>query len=234
MSKSLIYAVHGFMGQSADWDQVKINLPTNFLFQPIDLFKKSSPKIEPFENYSINPSAAERKIFVGYSLGGRFGLHLLAKHPEVFDHYVFLSTNPGMDDQDEAQRRSRYEVDELWSQQISEDNWFNFCQRWNAQSVFDRSVQPEPVRKLQDFDLNKLKESLTVWSLAKQNNMNNVIQMNQSKITWVVGSEDSKYCKIAEDLKQKKILLDYKRIFSGHRILFDNSKAVAELLLNLN
>ena len=51
--------------------------------------------------------------------------------------------------------------------------------------------------------------------------MNEILQKNCNKISWVVGDKDSKFVSIAENLKQKKILESYSRISSGHRILFD-------------
>ena len=53
--------------------------------------------------------------------------------------------------------------------------------------------------------------------------------MNNNKITWVVGDRDPKYCEIAEQMKNKKILSGFKKISAGHRIWLDNPSAVVEI-----
>ena len=99
MSKNIVYAIHGFLGQSADWSAVKNNLLKDTEKQVVnfyapDLFSPDSQPIQELEDYVDNLAvqieekceAYENRIFVGYSMGGRLGLHLLNQHPELFDH----------------------------------------------------------------------------------------------------------------------------------------------------
>ena len=117
-----------------------------------------------------------------------------------------------------------------WAQQITEAQWSQFCDAWNKQSVFEHS-KLEPVRDQRDYKIESLKRALVMWSLGQQDYFADVLQDESEYLTWVVGEQDSKYSKMAEDLKQKEILLDYKRISSsGHRILFDQPYAVSELI----
>ncbi len=233
MPQGLVYAVHGFLGEASDWNTVK-SLSAEFNFRTTELFKSTSHLITNFENYVdqiINEvsSLPGRKYFLGYSLGGRIGLHILEKHPSLFDHYLFLSTNPGMPNDAQVARHNRLAHDQNWAQQITKQNWLNFNHQWNAQSVFEGSLN-EPERKIESFDLLKLQNALLIWSLANQKDFSEVIKANQAKLTWVVGEKDLKYSQIAEDLKQKKILLDYKRISSSHRIWLDQPEEVSQLL----
>src|SRR3989338_4075081 len=133
MSADLVYAVHGFLGQSSDWDSIKKNLPQlNFVAE--ELFsEKESIGIAAIHKFQ------GKKIFLGYSLGGRLGLQILKKTPELFDHYIFLSTNPGLQVSDLDGRKKRIINDEKWSEKITERNWADFLKEWNAQSVFEGS-----------------------------------------------------------------------------------------------
>ncbi len=223
MSACLVYAIHGFLGHSSDWCRIKKSLPElNFIAE--ELFSKD-PTIgtESFRKFQ------GKKIFLGYSLGGRLGLQILKKTPELFDHYIFLSTNPGLPATDAEERKIRILNDQKWSEKISQKNWAGFLEEWNEQAVF-RGSTAEPKRDINLYDLQKLKKSLKKWSLGLQEDFSDIIRVNNHKITWVVGDRDKKYCEIAEQMKNKKILSGYERILSGHRIWLDNPDAVVELV----
>ncbi len=239
MSKNLIFAIHGFLGQSSDWNKTKEELvsltsPSEHHWITPDLFSLAALPIEDFEDfvckliefYRSEISPHSKKIFLGYSLGGRLGLYIMKMYPQLFDHFFFISTNSGLRATDE--KLARLQHDKSWQQKLSSLPWNDFLTAWNSQAIF-AGESPVLARKKSDFDVEKLKLSLIKWSLGRQDDLSLVMQQNQSKISWVVGSKDIKFVKLAENLKQKKILLDYNRIFSGHRILNDNPKSIAQL-----
>lgn len=237
MSESVVFALHGFLGQSSDWAAVKQEVKNSADFKTLDLFSSDSLPIAELEDYAEdlsekvneNIEGKKKKIFLGYSLGGRLGLHLLQNNPDQFDHYIFLSTNPGLSESEGSEKNKRLINDMKWASQITDKNWELFLKEWNQQPVFEGSLQ-EPERHMVDYDLDKLKRALVMWTLAQQDDFRPLIQEFSSKITWVVGEKDVKYLQLAENMKQKKILLDYKRISSGHRILFDQPKEVSRLV----
>ncbi len=240
MPKGLVYALHGFLGKGSDWSLIQQALQKSGVqFVSDSLFAKESEDILDFKNYAKRIIQKVRalhegdpKVFVGYSLGGRIGLSILAEDPQLFDHYIFLSTNPGLSNEAVRDRLQRIQSDQQWSEQITEANWNHFIKNWNEQPIFAGS-NAEPTRHIDDYDLDKLKKSLSIWSLGNQKDLTDVIKLNQNKITWIVGDSDHKFLEIAESLKQKKILLDYKRISSSHRIWCDQPIQVVELLRNL-
>ncbi len=242
MSENLIFSLHGFLGQASDWSAIEKNLQltSKFDFRAEDLFSKSSVPILEFEDYieilskkiDAYKKNSEKKVFVGYSLGGRLGLHLLRNNPEQFDHYVFVSTHPGLGEDEQSERNKRLMVDMKWASLISEGNWANFISDWNKQPVFENSVG-EAVRHYDDYDIDKLKRALVIWSVSQQEDFRELIQDFQSKITWVVGERDGIYLRRSEDMLQKKILLNFKRIASGHRILLEQPLEISNLLSSL-
>lgn len=176
-----------------------------------------------------NQKAAEKKIFVGYSLGGRLGLHILQRQPEVFDRYIFLSTHPGLAEDDVEARALRKSSDEKWIAMLTENNWKNFLFQWNAQGVFADSLV-EPECSLDEYDLCKLHQALKGWSLAAQADMRSVIQKNKDKIYWVVGRKDSKYLQLAEELKQAEVINAYDIFDGGHRLHLESTTQLCKLL----
>lgn len=228
VSIGLVYAVHGFLGQASDWDGVRqvLTMPCQFVAE--DLFSRNLNS----EKVSQVIAHKGRKIFLGYSLGGRMGLKILNDTPDLFDHYIFLSTNSGLADDATQDRRDRLESDTEWAEQISESNWLNFVREWNEQRVFAGSAE-EPKRNLSFFDTFKLKQSLLEWSLAKQPDYSYVIRRHKNKITWVVGEKDSKFTKIARELHKNDCLESFVTVKgSGHRIWLDQPVRVAEIVKN--
>ena len=224
MLPGLVYAIHGFLGQATDWDQVKNSLPNlNFIAESL-FSKKQAIGIQAVNKFSGN------KIFIGYSMGGRLGLQILKTTPELFNHFIFISTNPGLPVAKLEERKSRILNDKIWSDKISAENWINFLKEWNAQSVF-QGLNEEPKREVSLYDLQKLKEYLSMYSLGKQEDFSEIIRINNKKISWVVGERDLKYCAIAETMKKNKILSGYERISSGHRIWLDNPNGIVQLII---
>ena len=214
LSVSLICALHGFLGEGSDWSRVKANLDQHQwlcpnLFSPGAKFDLTFSEVQKF---------AGKKIFVGYSLGGRIGLSLLEKRPLTFDHYIFVSVNPGFTEEDKASREDRWRSDLEWSQKVSESNWESFTKFWNEQKVFAGS-QIEPKRTFENYDLNSLRDSLLQWSLAKQPDRTPAIKANKDRVTWVVGSRDEKFVSIAEKMKSDLVIDSYYKTESGTEFL---------------
>lgn len=230
--QNFIYALHGFLGESSDWMDVfksvaqddHVACPSYFsdeIFSHLIL----DSFIQDIENH-IELSFSHTKIFVGYSLGGRIGLRLLETRPDLFDHYIFISTHPGLSN--EADKESRVVNDQKWIDTLQQSSWDEFMKKWNAQDVLKNST--EAPRPEASYKKDRLVAALLDYSLGKQKDYSALLSQHQDRVTWVVGDQDAKFLNLAENLKQKKILLDYKRISSGHRVLFDNPKELSKVI----
>lgn len=226
-----IYALHGFLGQGSDWSQTFSGWDANDQIVCPSYFSDPDFIDLKLENFykNITSSLVEnfsKKIFIGYSLGGRIGLKILEHFPDLFDHYIFISSHSGLNT--DILRQARCAIDSVWMNKIRDLSWDDFLLQWNAQDVLQGTLPP--IRNAINYDQQRLILSLFDHSLGRQKDYSDLIKKHQNKVSWVVGDQDIKFLDLAEDLMQKKILLDYKRIFSGHRILFDNSKDLQKSL----
>ncbi len=234
--RCFIYALHGFLGQGSDWTEVfshsifkkdRIIAPSFFSdkkYQPLSIHSF----IQDVRDHQQSVSNV-KKIFIGYSLGGRIGLQMLDQQPDLFDEYIFVSTHPGL--KSALEKTERIKTDEAWAEQLQQLNWDDFLKKWNTQEVLSNSLSLN--RNLLDFQIQSLRQALRDFSLGAQKDYSDIIAKHQEKIHWVVGTEDKKFLSLTDTLEQKKILLNIKRIFSGHRILLDSPKELQEILLAL-
>lgn len=230
--QKFIYALHGFLGESTDWtNTVKtmtldhhVVCPSYFSDEIFSHLKLDS-FIQDIANH-FQGRLGSKKIFVGYSLGGRIGLHLLEARPDLFDHYIFISTHSGLSLK--SDKDLRVISDQKWIDTLHESAWEDFLAQWNSQGVLKKSIALERLEA--SYQKDRLKTALSDYSLGKQKDYSVLIKKHQDRITWIVGDQDPKFLNLAEDLKQKKILLDYKRISAGHRILFDNPQGLVKIM----
>lgn len=236
MQNRHILALHGFLGSGKDWYKVQTLTPRHQWITP-DLFSPTSP-IGDIDLASFNKLADRltsfipdntQPIFVGYSLGARVGLHVLERHADRFKKFIFISGHPGLTDKNEKEQRRINDL--VWKDKLETTPWTEFWNEWNGQDVFKADNDREFSRNGRDIDTKKLALGFTTLSLAQQENKEAVLAKHADKVLWVVGDKDQKFTNFAEDLKRKKILSGYERIFnSGHRVLFDQPSAVADLI----
>jgi len=160
-------------------------------------------------NQEINPK--EDNLLVGYSLGGRLGVHALLDNPSLWKGALLIST--GL-----KARPDKWATDQEWSQKFSSLSWETLLEQWNAQPVFQNSSTP--MRQEGDFNRQHLSAAFLEWSASKQSDLQMVIEQLPIPIYWVVGEKDP--------FALHQIFLthpDSKVIIvpgAGHRVLWDN------------
>lgn len=230
MEKPLVFALHGFLGQGSDWDRLKDKLPEYEWFAPSYLHPD-------FENWSdfdslidvlIKNLQPNRKcIFLGYSLGGRIGLHLLKKYPQYFQKMIFLSTHYGLEDDEE--KKHRIANDLQWLNQLRHLSWDQFISLWNQQPVFSGSEASQ--KASEDFKMTYLTSCLVKLSLGQQQAFKNEIENSLVPIHWITGSLDLKFTDLGRNLKaSSQSNLKVYSIKKGHRLLEGDLSDLIELL----
>jgi 2-succinyl-6-hydroxy-2,4-cyclohexadiene-1-carboxylate synthase len=195
-----IFALHGFLGKADDWNNLGVK---NERFFAWDVFKDLP--VSPFpswaENFnhkvSENPAAAGN-ILMGYSLGGRLGLHALLQDPKKWKAAIFISTHPGLKSSVEKQARIR--ADHEWAHHFESEAWNPLMTRWNSQGVFLQDPFTFK-REEADFCRKTLSQALKIWSLGIQGDLSGKIKSLDIPILWMVGAEDAKFLEKAKELE---------------------------------
>lgn len=185
-----VLGLPGFLGKSTDWsifDAITDPLPIsgeNRSFWP--WASAFNAQVEP-----IN----EKKIIIGYSLGGRLAMHLLIDHPTQWAGAVLISAHPGLNSIRE--RKQRLESDKAWAERFLNDPWDQLVHDWNSNPIFGGKSFLTP-RCENEFDRRSLSLQLQNWSLGNQENLLPKIQHLKMPILYVAGEEDTKFTEIAQ------------------------------------
>ncbi len=225
--------LHGFLGQPSDWDLIIQNLRTEFPqynYLSVDYF--NSPPLSPkmdlkkwSENF-VDFLGAEfgnfPVVLVGYSLGGRLALQALKNFPDRFPFIFLVSTNPGFLATEVDERKHRLQEDQKWSQRFLDDDWKSLIKDWNAQQVFQGSIE-EPERVSSNYKRDLLSKAIIKWSVANQEDLRSLLITHQKKITWIVGDLDKKYIQLTKEIFKVCPDMNYSICpNSSHRVLIDN------------
>ncbi len=154
-SKPLFFFVHGFLGAKEDWQKVcnlfgdrinavAIDLPgygesdkpkENNFYQEYFLVEVINSFIQLFE--------CERKILVGYSMGGRAALSFAVKHSDLISALVLESVSPGIENAIEKANRIKH--DNQLCEMISTLGLKKFIEYWDSQPLFasQKKLSPE-------------------------------------------------------------------------------------------
>jgi 2-succinyl-6-hydroxy-2,4-cyclohexadiene-1-carboxylate synthase len=152
-----LFCLPGFLGLSSDWTSV---LGTGAEIQALDWFTPAVPgdlrealgaglvKTGQWVNRFARQFNGPR-VLMGYSLGGRIGLHALVNQPELWAGAVIISAHPGIEQSNEEEKAARFEADHRWSLRWRSDSWDEVIRDWNSQPVFQGF--PALDRKAKDF-----------------------------------------------------------------------------------
>lgn len=217
-----IHALHGFLGQPSDWPH--LDFVSKDQFHRHQLLKDFP--IRPFsewaERFNQKTAGDCKNIFMGYSLGGRLGLHALSKNPEQWKAAIFISTHPGLKSMEE--RNNRVAIDAQWAARFLTDPWNKLMNDWNAQDVFKGDALV-PHREESENDRQFLSKAIKTWSLGVQNDLRTMIASLEMPILWMVGERDHKYLKLAQELKFRHPLSKLCVVSeTGHRLQFEQPK----------
>lgn len=136
----------------------------------------------------------ERRILMGYSQGGRLGLHALLDNPVLWDGAVFISTHLGL--KTVLERTKRLDVDASWAIHFEKESWEFLISAWNSREVFAKRLPPFR-RQEPHYSREHLANMLRYWSLGHQEDLSTQIAQWPMPILWIVGEEDFAYKQLA-------------------------------------
>src|ERR671938_303761 len=108
----VVLFLHGFMGSSADWNDVVAAIGDRAFCMALDLPGHGASLGLAPESYTVEGSAravlhaldeleVERPVMVGYSMGGRLALYLALRHPQRWAGLFLESTSPGLESRED-------------------------------------------------------------------------------------------------------------------------------------
>ena len=231
-----LWALHGFLGLTTDWDFLKapcadhnVQLKAVNLYEAVGKSKNFEEWTESFCQTVRNHGGSNQ--ILGYSLGGRLGLHALLKAPELFESAVIVSSHPGLCSADE--RSDRIKADQVWAESFRSDSWLPLMENWNRQAVFSSDLSRQLERPEQNYDRELLAQCFEKWSLGRQENLRTQLLHIDRPLLWLIGREDKKFTDLAWEVDSLSDKITVKTVAgAGHRLPWDRQENFKNEIFN--
>jgi 2-succinyl-6-hydroxy-2,4-cyclohexadiene-1-carboxylate synthase len=193
-----VVLVHGFTQTGRSWARVADHLAAHHEVVAVDApGHGGSATIEADlpTGATLLGATGGRATYVGYSMGGRLGLHLAVARPDLVERLVLISATAGIDDPDE--RTARRRADEALADTIERDGLEAFLTRWVAQPMFAGLADPD----LEDRRRNTttgLASSLRLAGTGTQQPLWSRLASIDAPVLLVAGRNDAKFVTAAE------------------------------------
>ncbi len=197
--------VHGFTQTRASWRQSARSLlstlpDTNCLLVDLPGHGQSSTvSADLAESARLLAVVGGRAMYVGYSLGARVVLQLMADQPDVVLAAVAVSGTAGI--ADDAERTIRASADDELARRIEAIGVAAFLREWLAQPLF---ASLSPAQAMVDERLTNtaagLADSLRRCGQGRQRPLWNELSAFDQPCLAVAGARDLKYVELARRL----------------------------------
>jgi 2-succinyl-6-hydroxy-2,4-cyclohexadiene-1-carboxylate synthase len=199
---SPVTLVHGFTQTGRSWLPVLERLGSLHAFTVVDLpghGQSSALAAGLWDGAAAIGEAGQHAAYVGYSLGGRFCLHLALAHPELVDALVLLSATAGIDTEQERQQRRA--ADEALAQRIETEGVAPFVQWWLDRPLF-ATLSPEQagLEDRRDNTAEGLASSLRLAGTGQQEPLWDRVAALDMPVLVIAGERDEKFADIGRRL----------------------------------
>lgn len=129
--------VHGFTQTRACWGRVADELASDHEVVRVDApghGRSATVSADLTAGADLLADAGGPGSWLGYSMGGRYCLHLALQRPEVVRALVVVGATGGLDEQ--ADRDERVAADERLARQLEDEGLEPFLDRWLALPLF--------------------------------------------------------------------------------------------------
>lgn len=246
-----IVALHGFTGGPGSFDRLRNHLECRGVVRwycPSLLGHGNTPPLGPRHfmgevdrlAQDIAAEGMSGAHLLGYSLGARMALGLLARHPQLFASVTLVSVHPGL--RTVAQRLRRQAADERWCQLLSQ-SMTTFVEQWSQQPMFRSqeglSGQALATQKKirRDHQAAGLISSLRTVGLGQMPDLWSIAATWPRSLQLVVGERDTKFSQLAENFlalrtRDKSNSATPLRKFSdcGHNVVLEAPEQLAHVL----
>ncbi len=249
MTSGLVF-LHGFTGAPGSWRSVvrwlelEAGLSPSGTFTPAALGHDGTPgprAIDSFEDEvdrladAVRARALEGAHLVGYSMGGRLGLGMLARHPGLFSGATLIGASPGL--RDTAEREARAARDEEWARLLDEEGLDTFVAAWETLPIW-ATQEGLPRKRLErqrairrSHDPRGLARSLRVVGVGRMPDYRASLPDIEIPVRLVVGGRDPKFLDLAREmaagLPRTAVTIIPE---AGHNVVLENPREIAVLL----
>lgn len=227
--------LHGFMGCGSDWKVSDGHCPDlpgfgdnlNFPISREALFTQIyNEVIEYF-------GSSDENWLIGYSLGGRVAMELVYTLNLPVSGCIIYCAHPGLKSDEEKSERALQES--KWKEQLLQKD--EFLNSWYQNPLFKVLSQDKIFphlldKRKQDNGLGWI-QSFDYYSLSLQPDLSPAIKESSIPLHYVVGKEDAKFKKIANNLqKECSQVLIYELDGVDHGIpwLVDNNELIRKIV----
>jgi 2-succinyl-6-hydroxy-2,4-cyclohexadiene-1-carboxylate synthase len=234
--------LHGFTGSPESWQPVTTGLSATLTVLAPSLVGHGDQvhaTVAGFEDevdrIASLLSDATRWHLVGYSLGGRIALGLLARHALLFSGATLIGAQPGL--QSQEARAERHAADERWCTMLRERPLSEFVATWEDQPLFrsqrmlsDDVLARQRVERLGQNPVG-LVRSLALTGLGVMPSYWDSLCRIHTPTTLVVGAKDDKFKSIGRDMAARmpasrlEIVPD-----AGHNVVLEKPSMIRSLI----
>jgi 2-succinyl-6-hydroxy-2,4-cyclohexadiene-1-carboxylate synthase len=244
--KPLILFLHGFMGNSDEFNEAISLLADDFHCLNIDLPGHGKTQVLNDDCYTMVKTAdglitlldklkIDRCFLVGYSMGGRLALYLTLNFPQYFNRVILESATPGLSIQEEKLERIKRDeqIARKLSRSIDKGNFRKFLDNWYSQEIFG-NIKNHPQfeqmieNRLQNNPL-ELAKSLRLMGTGVQPSLWEKLAENKVPLFLLVGENDLKFIDINTKMAQVNELCELNIIKNvSHNIHLENTSVFVE------
>lgn len=208
---TLVVLVHGFTGGPASWDGVERSLSPARVIKPTLRGHAGHPDGE--WSWDDELDGLERALpdqphhLVGYSLGARLALGLLARGTSRASRATLIGARLGITT--EHERRERRVRDSAWIDLLRREGIAEFARAWDAQPLFRSQARlPGPARAAQDalrrgHSAEGLAGSLGAVGLAHMPDLVSRLHSIAIPVTLLCGGDDEAFVAHARALEAR-------------------------------
>lgn len=237
--------LHGFAGGPVSWDAVLAALPSDddvpVLRLALPGHDAGAPVFPAFDG-NVDWVAEQIAVYgnarwhvVGYSLGARLALGLLARHARLCAAVTLISVNPGLTTS--VERRERAAWDDAWARLLRQRGIRAFVDEWERLPLFGSQHGVAPAR-LQGqrrirlaHDPERLAHAVEGLGLAHMPDYRNTLRQTRVPLHVVVGALDAKFCALASSVAAECASARVTVIPDcGHNPLIECPERLADLL----